>query len=674
MSTDYLNRGFISRAWTYVTDLLSNEIIHGAWEDADKEDWHLHVSQTSLNMTALPKFTMSGSHLSFRLPGTGSYKFITYVEKHLDLLPDFGTSLAVSLSAEMTIGTDAPKIDVNVNIPTTWVGDLADWLLGFKGDLKERIKSGFEKHLGFFRTVRYDPSIPLAVPNPELVYGFAELDPNKAIDIVLVSDGFMTANMNDFRAVVDAFRTKLTTYASSRVNEPYFSFDTVIRIWKIEVPSSVPSDPRHRVVAQYLDVPSGSTKTALANLARMDAIGLKAETIGADVIVFMSNQEVLGGESRAMAMGGVVMLPVLASAAASDASVLVHELGHTVLGGLADEYVEKPTTLYHGKEPNAPNVTAEKPKPNGTAPAKWADWALNPTKRPSWDMYPIRGFEGARYYGLGLWRPAQNCKMYASSQDVSFCAVCREALTGGIRKILGKDTFLIEYGYPTRSERRRVRVGPADSTGKMVYRIRVPETGTIQVQAKFLAGSLPKPWTVSSAFTGTGTMAVLGYEWTFTAQFGDVLKLTVSSDCPFVPWDTLPSYTIELHCDLPLRDISQAAPSVPTNLKVAQHAASVGKPVLTRLAASSLDPNADDIKFQFEITNETGAFTGVVDAQSDWRSWTQASPTVTGTAVDLRLGAGSYKFRVRAVDATDRSSAWSAKMDFIVPGPEDMEV
>ena len=84
------------------------------------------------------------------------------------------------------------------------------------------------------------------------------------------------------------------------------------------------------------------------------------------------------------------MLPIAATSTAKDASVLVHELGHTVLGGLANEYVEKPMTLYHGREPKAPNVTAEKPNASGTTPAKWSKWTLNPTKRPSWDTSPIR--------------------------------------------------------------------------------------------------------------------------------------------------------------------------------------------------------------------------------------------------------------------------------------------
>ena len=202
--------------------------------------------------------------------------------------------------------------------------------------------------------------------------------------------------------------------------------------------------------------------------------------------------------------------------------------------------------------------------------------------------------------------------MRDSSTDVPFCAVCREALTRGIRKVLGEDAFLIEYGYPTRNEMKRVQVDNTDSTNKMVYRIRVPETGTIQVQAKFLAGSLPKPWKL----TGTDTMTIQGHKCTFTAHFGDVLRLTVSSICPFVPWDTLPSYTLELRCDLPLRDIPPAAPTVPIDLKAKitvktnNHAHPPVRQRGVQLYASSSAPNADDITFEFECVDESETFTG----------------------------------------------------------------
>ncbi|HVG98009.1 MAG TPA: beta/gamma crystallin-related protein [Chloroflexota bacterium] len=837
MSTDYLHRGFIDTVWPQATDLLSNEIVHGAWLDADKQGFDLHVSETSLDMAALPRFTLASGQLKLRFPGTGSYRFKTHVVRPLPgPIPDVGTTVTAKLSAEMTIdNVEEPVVNVGVGLDSGPVGDVADWFTSWEDELKGRVRQGFGARLGFFSTARYDTSVAVTVSAPELVYGDTGLDSRKSIDIVLVSDGFTTANMGQFRTVVEAFTTQLTTASASRGNEPYYSFRSVIRIWKMEVPSAVPGHLSHRIVTGYFDAPSGSRKTALANLARLARIGLKAEAVDPDVVVFMSDRATFGGDARAMAMGSVVMLPVSGASADGDASVLLHEIGHSTLGNLADEYIEdvgvphdavssirhtaeaanasaakvdgeailfadldfrgahkhvfaaegrldfadrassvvvlagswqlyrdadfrqpyppvlgpglyanlaalgvandtvsalrptaarptatgapfqgqvvlhehsgfrgahqhvfgnaprvdfgdrvsslavlsgswqlfrdadfrqpftpvfgpgaypnasaagvandtvsalrptaaRPTATgtplqgqvvlfehsayrgvhkhiygpeprldmadrtssiavlagswrvyqdndfnepyspvlgrglypalerpYHGKEPQAPNVTAERPSADGAAPRKWARWAQSPARRPFWDTFPIESFQGARYHGAGLWRPADNCKMRHSLRDTPFCAVCREALTLGIRQVLGPDVFLVEYTYPSRDETRRAQVGPADASGKLVHHLRVPESGSIEVRGKLVAGTLPEPWTIHAVFTGTGPKAIGGPEWSFTGRQGDVLRLTISSASPFVPFNPLPALTVELRCDLPLRDAAPAA-------------------------------------------------------------------------------------------------------------------
>ena len=171
--------------------------------------------------------------------------------------------------------------------------------------------------------------------------------------------------------------------------------------------------------------------------------------------------------------------------------------------------------------------------PENTEPSKWAKWAQNPALRPSWDDFPIESFQGARYHGAGLWRPAENCKMRHSLKTMPFCAVCREALTLGVRKILGSDVVVVEYTYPSRNnETKRAQVGPADSTGKLVHRIPVPQAGAIEIRGSLIAG---------------------------TARFGDVLRLSVSSLSPFVPGTPLPTLTVELRCDAVLSSLAQAA-------------------------------------------------------------------------------------------------------------------
>jgi IgA Peptidase M64/Beta/Gamma crystallin len=948
MALEYLQHGFLGTVWPQAVDLLSNEIIHSAFVDADARGVDLRVSDTSLNMSALPLFSLVNGQLKLRFPGTGAYSFRTRVLKRISNFPDLPTTVSARLTADMTIdNVDEPIVNVGVSLDSGPLGDVADWVTGWEDQVRSDIKKGFGDHLGFFNNARYDTSVSVNMSGPELVYGNAELSPQKAIDIVMVADGFTATNIGDFRDVVDAFITQITTSEPTNGNEPFFSFRSVLRIWKIEVLTTVPTHLSHRVVTGYFDTPTGSYKTALANLARLDKIGTRAETVDADVVVFMSDRDTFGGDARAMAMGSVVMLPVSGNSAEGDAAVLQHELGHTVLGNLADEYIEdvgiahnalssirnttdnasvegagaggeailfvdsdfrgahkhvytsdgrldfadrassivvlsgnwqlyrdsdfrtpyppilgpglypslsalgigndavsairhttdpstvrgaavqgqlvlfehagyegahkhvfraeprpdfgdrasslvvlasnwqlfrdadfnqpfglvfgrgrypeltslgiandavsafRPTTLpssapppvrrvegqvvlfdsrdyhgahkhvygpeadldfadrtssiavlngnwrgyqdanfavpyqsvlgpglyhdlempYHGKEPQAPNVTMEGPKADNSTPRKWAKWAQTPALLPEWDDFPIETYLGARYHAAGLWRPAENCKMRHSLRTIPFCAVCREALTLGMRKILGSDAFVVEYTYPSRGETKRAQVGPADFSGKLVHRVRVPETGSIEVSGQLVAGTLPEPWSVSATFTGTGPMTRNGQDgFSFTGRFGDVLRMTISSRNSFAPGTPLPTLTLELRCDLPLRDVAQAAPSAPADLKTALVAPTPGQPFITRLTASSVDPNADDIRLQFEIESQNGGFTGQVDAQSDWLKWTQTSPTVTGT-VDRSLGAGAYKVRARALDATGRASDWSAVKAFAVPEP-----
>jgi hypothetical protein len=840
MALDYLQRSFLGSVWPQAVDLLTNEIIHSAFVDADRRGFDLRVSNTSLNMSALPLFSEVNGQLKLRMPGTGGYGFRTRVLKRISNFPDLPTTVTANLTADMTIdNVDEPIVNVGISLDSGPLGDIADWFSGWEDQVKSEIKKNFGNHLGFFSKVRYDTSVSVSMTGPELVYGAPELSPQKAIDIVLVSDGFTSSNMAAFRAVVDAFKTQISTSEPNNGNEPFFSFRSAIRIWKLEVLSTVPKHLSHRVVTGYDDVPTGSRKTALANLARLDKIGTRAETVGADVVVFMSDRDTFGGDARAMAMASVVMLPVSKATAAGDAAVLQHELGHTVLGNLADEYIEdvgiphnllssirntteaptvgsesvkgeailfvdsefrgahkhvyasdgsldfadrassivvlagnwqlfkdsdfrtpyppilgpglypslsavgigndavsgikhttdpstvrgaavqgqlvlfenagyegahkhvyraearpdfgdrtsslvvvssnwqlfrdadfltpfapvfgrgrypeltslgitndavssfRPSTLpsstpgplrrvegqavlfesrdfdgahkhvygpepdldfadrtssivvlsgnwrgyedknfalpyssvigpglyrdlempYHGKEPIAPNVTRERPNADDTLPSKWAKWAQNPALRPSWDRFPIESFQGARYHGAGLWRPAENCKMRHSLQSMPFCAVCREALTLGMRKILGGDAFVVEYTYPSRNnETKRAQVGPADATGKIAHRVPVSQTGTIEVRGSLIAGTLPEPWSVSATYTGIGPMTRQGQDgFLFTARFGDVLRLSITSLTPFVPGHSLPTLTLELRCDVPLSALAQAA-------------------------------------------------------------------------------------------------------------------
>ena len=441
MSIDYLNR-FIKVAWPFAADLLKNEIIQNAKEKADSRGLNLYVSDTSMNMSTVPSFSLSGSNLHLRFPGQGSYTLSTTVERRPTLFyPEI--DVYVDIWAEIVLGTDTPATTIHVNVTSDRVGTVADWFINWKSELETEIKNRFSEHLGFFNSARYAPAnIPTDV-QPELMYGFTELPANKAIDIVLVSDGFTNYNMADFSYIADQFKTKFTTFSNSRTNEPFVSFNSIIRIWKMQVPETDVTNVFHRYVSKYFDTPTQTEKTALANLAKLAATGPLAEAVGMDVLVLMSDRNALGGNARAMAMGGLILLPVSKNSAITDASTLIHELGHSVLGGLADEYI-KNEKKYKSKDPKAPNVTTEAPNVSKTHPTKWSNWSLHPEALPTWDINTIKSVEGAYEYKEKIWRPAETCKMNDSSADIAFCAVCREAITRKIRSRLGGGSLLYE--------------------------------------------------------------------------------------------------------------------------------------------------------------------------------------------------------------------------------------
>ncbi len=664
MNTQFTNR-FLSLAWPDAVDLIGNEIIHSAHNEAEAQGYDLHVSETSMEMNAAPQARSTTSGLEVLFPGTGRYVLRTRVDKHILGIGTPDVHISVYLNALSTVGRDSSSTTVTVDVQTDTLGDIFSWFSGFRGEIKKKIEEGFNKYLGFFNTMCANEAKIPVIKEPALVYGFSELTPESAIDIVLVSDGFSAGNIGEFNNVVNAFVQKIKDPSGSHSNEPYFSFKTAIRIWKVELLAANPGEAAQRAVTQYYDQPSSSYKTALSNLAILEAIGSKVLALQPEVFVFMSSRANLGNNPRAMALGNLVMLPVSGGNADHDARTLIHELGHTVLGHLADEYYEneRPNDEYHGKEPAAPNVTIQAPNSTGTSPAKWAKWTRSPASRPAWDIQPISGFRGARYYGLGIYRPANSCRMHNSDDDIAFCAVCREAITRQLLSLGGRAAFLLEYSrVPQQAGMPWRKLVYEATAGVLIDRFRTPETGQAAFTVKVAAATLPEPWQVQYIFTGTGPCTVQGSVCTVTARFNDVLKINFASACPFVPFNPIAPKTIEVRFNLPLRTGPQAAPSVPSSLST-RRLGYVGVLGRIQLSASAEDPNADDIQFTFEISGGEDNFTRT--ARTSWLSWTQASPRVTGS-LEQRLPEGQYRFRARATDNTNRNSAWSAWKDFVV--------
>lgn len=670
---DFLNRGFLATSWPHIADIVSNEVLQCAWEGLDEAGFKLYLSGSSVEMKTPPKFTLSDSTLRMMAPASGFYG------AHLDFgkpnVIDY--TLGVRIAVDFMLGAGPPQPPVVKVEPD---GGLLDEIVFLLGRVRSRVKDKFGEHLGMFNTVRFAPEVAVSIPEPELLTVNRDIG-LRGIDIVLVADGFTKARMHIFTDFAAAFTSILTTSPPPTWLEPLASFSSVVRVWKIQSLCGNPQDPLRWVSAHYPDTKTQTEKTSVANVARLAALGVAAETVGAELVVFIGDAEQFRtvsfvqdgqsplGEPRPSCVGRLIFEPVNEGEAESNARTLVHEIGHSILAGLADEYIEDnlKTTSYRGKEPAAPNVTAEIPSAN--SPSKWVRWTNNPNLLPAWDTQEITSPEGARYYGRGLWRPAASCRMNKNGPpDIPFCAVCREAFTRSMRAVIGEEYLLLEYAYPSRGEVKCALVTHPDPQHNLVHRIRIPEGQLpIAVSAKVVACSLPKPWVIGCALIGSGIVnsrEEIGC--TFTPRFDDTLVITIDSLCPFTPWDTLPTYRLRLRCDLPLRDIPQAAPSAPKDLRQRRHSAGWLKPWHVVLSAAAEDPNADDIRLEFELAEEAEAFTGEACVESEWREWTRAHPIVRAEVEEI-LSSGRYKFRARAVDTTNRRSAWSDTVNFSVP-------
>lgn len=664
--TAFLNDGFLRRAWSFMAELLGNEIIHAAEVQANNRGKSMGPAR--IDVIARPAFSRRTDSVAIRMPATGHY---VYSAHSLDL------KVKIALSRRFWGIAGPPELPgpegeelvspgslwVDVEIDSDFLGAFLDFLVGWKDDMRAMIRDNIADQLGFFGSTLHEESLVPPIPAPTLMAGNPELGPNEAVDIVLVADGY--DDPAQFRAVADRFLEIVHAPVTTGMNEPWNSFATAIRVWTIEPPVGNARSPGHRVVAATRDANAGKQRAGFANLARLDAIGLAAQQVNADVIVMVSHEESLNaGSIAAMTMGPLVLLPASELDPSGAASVLIHELAHTQLGGLGDEYLER-SGSYKGDEPGVPNVTIFPPRPVSPdpsrphAPPKWARWVTDGIALPTWDTQPIGGHEGARYFPNGLWRPADRCKMREASADLAFCAVCREALTRGFRTIFRRDAFVVDVPAPGGGSSRRLRLAPNDGAHRIVHRVRVAEQGASRVDLQLVAATLPRPWRI----TAPPHVVVGPSSASFDASFGDIVTLQLSSDCPFTPWDPLPSYALELRCDLPL-GAAPSAPSTPANLEVSIEPDLPGGRLLTVFSADTVDADLDDMRIRFAVFDRDDRQIASVETQ--WIVWASATEPARGSVV-VRLSSGDYHVRARAVDASGATSGWSDMVPFTVP-------
>lgn len=227
---------------------------------------------------------------------------------------------------------------------------------------------------------------------------------SRAVDLLLISDGYSSAQAARFRA--DAERLVGALFAI----EPFRSRRSDFNVRALHVPGS-PLSIEFNVF--------GLERYALSTGNRV--LRDIAAAAPYDVIEILTNERKYGG-------GGIFnQQSTVAAANESSEYIFIHELAHN-LAGLADEYVGSVTYETGAPvkvEPWEPNITAL----HDPAVLKWRDLVEpgTPLPTPMSLAGKVGAFEGGGYEARGLYRPEAECVM-GSRKVTDFCRVCQRAI------------------------------------------------------------------------------------------------------------------------------------------------------------------------------------------------------------------------------------------------------
>ena len=291
--------------------------------------------------------------------------------------------------------------------------------------------------------------------------------PHEKVDLVLLGEGYTTAQMPKFHA--DARRLLDRLFAT----EPFRGRKADFNVRAIDLPANASGVNRPQV-GSFRRNPVGTTYNIFDSeryLLTLDNRRLRdvLSAVPYEFVEILVNEKQYGG-------GGIYNAQATTAVDTAFADyIFVHEFGHH-FAALADEYYTSPVAYETGgsehSEPWEPNVTAL----HDPARLKWADLVSTGTPVPTpWDKGhyeehareilkqrkeliarkapeaefdalfrkqrtietemlgkmkfsgTLGAFEGAAYEAHGLYRPATDCIMFTRDQ-VGFCAVCRRAI------------------------------------------------------------------------------------------------------------------------------------------------------------------------------------------------------------------------------------------------------
>lgn len=242
-------------------------------------------------------------------------------------------------------------------------------------------------------------------------------DPSKAVDIVILPEGYTETEMEKFVKDCQFFAESVFKYA------PYDKHKDKFNIRAVLAPSahSGASKPGEREYVStimsfnYYTFDSERYCMSTDNKTIRDLAGL----VPYDQIYILINTEKYGG-------GGIFNFYCASASGNSFTSdIIIHEFGHG-FAGLADEYNDDDTyeSMYNlAIEPWEPNISTLV-----DFDKKWKDLIKKktPIPTPTTNKYinETGAFEGAGYTTRGMYRPKQDCLM-RSFRGHEFCEVCK---------------------------------------------------------------------------------------------------------------------------------------------------------------------------------------------------------------------------------------------------------
>jgi hypothetical protein len=259
-------------------------------------------------------------------------------------------------------------------------------------------------------------------------------------NIVILSEGYQTAQLGQFVNDANAFVSKLSRTA------PFHLLMNAINVFRVDVSStdSGADDPAAcgagTTAKTYFDAKfcdDGKNQRLLTVNAATAVAVANAQVPQQRLIVVLVNSAIYGGSGGSIAVY---------SLAANAVEIAIHEMGHTAFG-LADEYEymrgcasgETDRNNHPAVEPIQPNVTIT--GVNNRNSLKWGRFVQSSTVLPTTknanctacdpQASPVAtgtvgAFEGGDSYHCGAFRPEFDCRM--RTLGTGFCRVCQDVI------------------------------------------------------------------------------------------------------------------------------------------------------------------------------------------------------------------------------------------------------